>query len=421
MKIIKLEAENIKRLKAVSIKPDGNLVVIGGDNGEGKSSTIDSIAYALGGKSAICDEPIRRGKDKAKVVCDLGDLIVTRTFTKEGGGTLKVATKDGASYSSPQSMLDALVGKLSFDPLAFATMDPKKRLETLKQLVGLDFSELDEKRKRIFDERTAVNREGKSLKARLDEMPEFSDVPEDEVSVSALMEELYARQEINSLNKTKRQVAEDLNETIGKFKNSISDLEMRNRQLQTQLEDEKKELVRLQDQYDNALKAISDLQDADEQEIRDQITNAESINAKVRANRERAELKKQLDAKRAESKQLTNQLEAIDKVKAEALAAAKFPVEGLSFDESGVTYNGIPFDQASDAEKLRVSVAMGIAMNPKLKVLLIRNGSLLDEKNLRMIAEMAAEADAQVWMERVGKGDECQVIIEEGEVKDAKI
>jgi len=99
------------------------------------------------------------------------------------------------------------------------------------------------------------------------------------------------------------------------------------------------------------------------------------------------------------------------------LAAAKFPVEGLSFDEAGVLFNGIPFPQASAAEKLRVSVAMGIAMNPEFKVMLIRDGSLLDETNLATVAKMAAKSGAQVWIERVGKGKECQVIIEDGYVE----
>ena len=98
------------------------------------------------------------------------------------------------------------------------------------------------------------------------------------------------------------------------------------------------------------------------------------------------------------------------------MAEADFPIPGLAFDADGVTFNGIPFAQCSSAERLRVSVAMGIALNPKLKVLLIRDGSLLDDNNLAMIAEAAKEADAQVWIERVSKGEECSVIIEDGEV-----
>jgi hypothetical protein len=92
-------------------------------------------------------------------------------------------------------------------------------------------------------------------------------------------------------------------------------------------------------------------------------------------------------------------------------------VDGLSFDDSGVLLNGLPFSQASQAEQLRVSVAMGFAQNPELKVLLVRDGSLLDGNSLNLLDQMARDHDGQVWIERVGEGDQCAVIIEDGVVK----
>jgi hypothetical protein len=106
----------------------------------------------------------------------------------------------------------------------------------------------------------------------------------------------------------------------------------------------------------------------------------------------------------------------VDAGKTEKLAAAKFPVDGLSFDETGVTFGGLPFEQASSAEQLRISVAIGIALNPKLKVLLIRDGSLLDADSLKLVAEMAADSDAQVWVERVDDTRKVGVVIEDGSV-----
>lgn len=402
MKIIKLEAENIKRLKAITITPDGNLVVVGGNNGHGKSSTLDSIEYALAGKGAICEEPIARGKKKAKTVCDLGDLIVTRTFTKSGGGTLTVANKDGSEHRTPQAILDALVGKLSFDPLSFATMNPGKRLETLKQVVGLDFSTLDEQREAVYDERTEVNRNGKSLATRFEELEEVPDLPTEEIVVSDLMKELRQREEINQNNDLKRKL-------LKTDKNSAQALE-------SEIDRLTKQLLEIKSNITKGEKVWAELKDADEQEIREQITGAQNVNNGIKCNKERARLKNDLATQRKLSQSLTDKLTTIDKEKTDAMAAAKFPIDSLSFDETGVTYQDLPFDQASDAEKLRVSVAMGLAMNPKLKVLLIRNGSLLDADNLEMIATMAKENDAQVWIERVGKGKECSVVIEDGQI-----
>ena len=113
---------------------------------------------------------------------------------------------------------------------------------------------------------------------------------------------------------------------------------------------------------------------------------------------------------------MTERIEAIDARKEAEMSGASFPVDGLTFDEMGVSYNGLPFGQASHAEQLRVSLAMGLAMNPDLRVMLIREGSLLDDAHLAMVAEMVTEADAQVWLERVGKGPEVGIVIEDGMV-----
>ena len=91
-------------------------------------------------------------------------------------------------------------------------------------------------------------------------------------------------------------------------------------------------------------------------------------------------------------------------------------MDGLGFDEDGVTYNGIPFAQASSAEQIRVSLAMAMALNPELKVLRIKDGSLLDGDAMEAIREQIVERDFQLWIERVGDADAGAVIIEDGEV-----
>jgi len=112
---------------------------------------------------------------------------------------------------------------------------------------------------------------------------------------------------------------------------------------------------------------------------------------------------------RAAYQELTDGLAAIDRQKAEGLAAAKMPIDGLSFDNDGVTYQGIPFKQCSAAEQLRVSVAMAMALNPQVRVIRITN--------MRLIEEMAAANDYQCWVERVSDSAEgVGIYIEDGRV-----
>ena len=140
MRIVELRANNFKRLKAVRIKPCGNLVRIEGRNAQGKSSVLDAIEAALGGARHSPEVPIRNGTNKATIIADLGELIVERTFTTKGGPALEVRTKDGVPQKSPQAILDKLLGDLGFDPEGFVRLKPADQLLELKRLVGLDFA-----------------------------------------------------------------------------------------------------------------------------------------------------------------------------------------------------------------------------------------------------------------------------------------
>jgi len=155
-KIIKLTAENVKRLKAVEITPDGGCVVIGGNNAQGKTSVLDSIAMALGGKTNIPGKPIRDGQEKASVIVETDQLVVTRVFTS-GGSRVEIKNKDGLKFSSPQSILDALVGSIAFDPLEFSRKPAKEQLETLRDVCGIDTEEIENEIRNVFESRKLAN------------------------------------------------------------------------------------------------------------------------------------------------------------------------------------------------------------------------------------------------------------------------
>lgn len=427
MRIIQLTSENVKRVKAVTITPKGDAIVIGGANGNGKSSVLDSIAYALGGKSLIPSVPIRKGQKNARIEVDLGDLIVERRFT-EKGSTLQVSSKDGLKYPSPQSVLDALVGTLSFDPLEFVNMKPDKQTETLKALVGVSFDDLDSEAKRVYEERTLVNREAKTLEGQLAGLPSYPDAPAEAVSVDSLLSQIEEAEthngHITELQGKVHAAEREGQESQAAAKRCEDEIE-RLRLQAAQLKQDKERHERAAKESTDRAKAIE--ANLDSMEVRDtsslkkRIRTANETNQKINDNERRKTVALEMKRKNQESTKLTLALEEIASQKEQRLAEAKFPVEGLSFSEEGVLLNELPFEQASSAEQLKVSLAMGIAMNPKLKVLLIRDGSLLDEDNLRIVTEMAEANDAQIWIERVSKGKECSVIIENGEVAEEAV
>lgn len=401
MKIVELRAENVKRLKAVEITPDGTMQVIGGRNAQGKSSVLDAIWLALGGGPAARETtlPIRDGEDHAEVTLDLGDLIVTRTWTA-AGTRLSVKSGDGATYSSPQKMLDALVGQLSFDPLAFTRLSAREQREALLRLVELpvDVDAIDARRQLAFEERTEVGRQGKAI----GDVTVDDDLPAEETSASEIIAEIRKAEEHNrEVAAWKRQRDEAATEAA----EVVQQIEVLQRRLErlTANEVDAKEWLKRHSEHDTA-------------DLEEKLAGVEEANAKIRANNA---AKKQRDHKRQLRDQyasLTAEIEALDKEKAQALAEASFPVEGLGFDASGVTFHGVPLSQASSAEQIRVSLAVGMALNPKLRVLMIKDGSLLDAESLAAIREQVTQSDFQLWIERVGDADEGAVIIEDGQV-----
>ena len=401
MKIVQLTASNVKRLKAVEITPDGTVQVIGGRNAQGKSSVLDAIWLALGGGRAAKETtlPIRDGETQASVTLDLGDLIVTRSWTQKGT-TLKVTSKDGASYGSPQKMLDELVGRLSFDPLEFTRLSPREQRDALLDLVDLDVDvdALDRERAELFAERTEVGRRGKAI----GDVQVDDDLPTEEQSAG----ELIAR--IRDAEHHNREVQAQ-KERLLRVNAEADDLALEIARLQDDLATAQQEAVEAK----AFLKANSE---HDTTGLEADLATVEETNALIRANnaaRKQAERKADM---RQDYEILTKKLAELDEMKAQALAAARFPVDGLGFDDSGVTYQGVPFAQASSAEQIRVSLAMAMALNPKLRVLRIKDGSLLDAEAMSLIREQVAERDFQLWIERVGDADEGAVIIEDGAV-----
>lgn len=401
-KIIRLESTNYKRVKAVEIAPDpdGNLVIVAGKNGQGKSSILDSITAALGGVNAkTTPKPIRDGEERAEIILETEDLVVIRRFTASGT-TLTVKSPDGAVYPKGQAKLDDLLGKLSLDPLAFTQLSDKDQLATLLDLVQLPFDpdELAAERKELFDERTDVNRELKQARAAAESIhttPDMADLKP--VSVTDLLKEYRDGQSLNHEIDLALTARNGWAEKVERVKRELAEAEQN--------------LKAAEERLATAPPKV------DLEAIQSKLDNAEQINADVRTFDSWVQASTEVSQKQEEADELTAQIEAIDKRKAEGLAAAVFPVDELGFDESGVTFKSVPFKQASSAEQLRVSLAMAIALNPKLRVIRIADGSLLDSDNLALVESIAREHDFQVWIEMVGDGEGRGIIIEDGEVK----
>ncbi len=410
MRIIGLTAENVKRLKAVEIRPVGSMVQITGPNGAGKTSVLDAIMMGLGGKSLECPDPIRHGAEGAEVEIDLGEVVVKRKWTSAGNSRVQVEGRDGAVFKAPQELLDKWLGPLSFDPLAFSRMDPRQQVETLKRLTGLDFSDLDARRAHVYQERGDVNRQAKLLEGQIKGLPNLPDAPASEISVADLSQRHAQAVQQREHNQRKRTDAQT-------WAQAVTSLEANVRALEVELAEKRRRLAEAVQTRDRLATEVAQLVDPNPEAILSQLRGAEEHNRLYLEHRKRAEKQAELRTLNERSDSLTSTIEAIDEEKRNLLASTPMPVSGLAFGEAGVTFNGVLLEQASAAEQLRISAAIGAALNPKLRIMLLRDGSLLDQQSMTLLEKFASETDTQIWIERVA--DEpggVGIYIEEGEV-----
>lgn len=432
LRIVRLTAENVKKLRAVEIVPAGNVVQITGANGSGKSSVLDAIYYALAGAGAHPSRPVRAGTERAVIKLDLGEITVIRRFTESGGTSLQVEASNGARFPSPQRLLDELLGALTFDPLDFSRMDPRRQLDQLRGLVKLDtdIDALDAANRTDYASRTDHNRQARALRAQAEAIEVDPAAPATLVDLDALLEELQSAGEVNAEIERRRARRNDAERDVQAIRDQANRERNQAGVLRLQIARLQQEAIDLESQAANtdarADRLLAQLATAaplaaptDLSGIRARIDQAKVTNTKVASRQRRAELEAQAAAEEAKSQALTDAMEKRTTERSEAIGRASMPVPGLSFGDGEVIYNGIPFAQASSAEQLRVSVAIAMAANPKLRVLRIKDGSLLDENGLRLIAEMAGDRDFQIWIEQVDTSGLVGIVMEDGAVRGA--
>ncbi len=397
MRILQFRAQNIKRLVVVEITPDGNIIQISGKNGAGKTSVLDAIWWALEGVKAIQAQPIREGQDKASVELDFGEIVVERTWRGQNS-YLKVTNADGMAFSSPQTVLDGLIGKLSFDPLAFQRMKGSEQIVMLQDLAGVDGSAVAESNKVDFEARTEVNRDAKKAEAAAEQIVFPPDTPADETDLSELREKIEAQSSTN---------------------NSIKAAIDRQTELSSRIKKGKELIKALEDEFDS-LNELADTETTDTAAMSTEFNLAVTMNENARKRGERDQHLATVETLKAKSAELTEAMKKRTEDFQAQIAAADLPIDGLGLDlELGVMFDGHPFDQASNAEQIRISTALAMTANPTIRVLRIREGSLLDADSLAMISDMADAEDYQVWIEVVESGSDSAIILKDGMIANA--
>ncbi len=427
MRIVKLKVENVRRIKAATVQPTGRVVKVSGGNGEGKTSLLDSIALVLEGPGARGSvarrvSPLRIGTAEGKASVDLGEMVVTRHWS-DGGATTKLVvqerTPEGLStLKDGASILERLVGPVAFDPMRFAHGKPQDRRDELMRVSGLTdvLTDIAGRRLALYEERTIVGREADRLGGAIMTMPDVADLSEEvepETSTAALVAEMERRQAANVAHE---RAAGCLRAAHAAWRAAGEKVAT----LRGQLAEAEAALIARADARTVAqaamLSATSGLEDLADMEAR--VQEVESGNAAARARnltrQQRANMQAEHWTADGKRRSLTAAIERVDAEKVAALRDVKLPLPELGISDEDVTYRGVPFGDVSASERIKIGLAVGAAMNPALRVAIIRDGSLLDDESMAMVEAFAEEHDLQVWVELVGDDAAGAWVIEDG-------
>ena len=409
MKINKLEIENVKRIRAVKLEPTANgLTIIGGKNNQGKTSVLDSIAWALGGETFRPSEAAREGSvipPNLKVVMNSG-LVVER---KGKNSALKVT--DPSGQKAGQQLLDSFVEKLALNLPKFMESSGKEKAKILLQVIGVgdQLAIMEQQEKELFDERRAIGRIADQKEKYAKEQPYFPEAPKDLVSPSDLIrqqQEILAR---NGENQRKRELANQILESYNRQCGLVKSLEI-------ELLEAKQKLNALADDLETANKTAKDLQDESTAELEESIANIEEINRKVRANLDKEKAEDDAREYRKQYQGLTDQLEKVREEKTALLNSAELPLPELSVQDGELVYKGQKWDNMSGSDRLKVSTAIVRKLNPECGFVLLDKLEQMDLDTLREFGEWLEAEGLQAIATRVSTGDECSIIIEDGYV-----
>lgn len=412
LKINQLEIENVKRIKAVTLIPSANgLTIIGGDNGQGKTSVIDAIAWALGGDRFKPTSPKREGSSAnptLKITLSNG-IVVER---KGKNSELKVTDSHGKKAG--QQLLNCFIEQLALNLPKFMNAPNKEKADILLRIIGIGekLAKLEHEEQSLYNERRYVGQVSDKKRKYADEMVFYPDAPKDLVSPSELIkqqQEILAR---NGENARKRERASYYEYTVSTLTDEVA-------RLQNALAAKQRELEKATNDLTIAKTDAMDLVDQSTEELERNIANIEAINAKVRSNMEKAKAEDEASELERQYSDLTVKIEKVRNERYDLLNNASLPLPGLSVEGGELTYQGKKWDSMSGSEQLIVSTAIVRKLNPNCGFVLMDKLEQMDIQTLNRFGEWLTEQGLQVIGTRVSQGDECSIIIEDGYSKPA--
>ena len=413
IKIASLTTENVKRVKSVHIEPSPNgLTIIGGNNNNGKTSILDSIAWALGGNKY---RPSKAQREGSVVPPTLNLKLSNGLIVERKGKNSDLKVTDPTGNKAGQNLLDSFVEELAINLPKFINSSDKEKANTLLEIIGVgqQLYELECQEKEKYNLRRSIGQIADQKEKFAKEQPFYPEAPKTLVSITDLITQQQDILAKNGENQRKRDMTDQLHRQAA--------------QLMVEIERQENTLANLKEQYqsilrdyDVAQKTSEQLQDESTEELEESIANIEAINIKVRANLDREKAEQDAAEYRTQYSSLTTEIESLRKQRMDLLQNADLPLEGLSVEDGELLYNGQRWDNMSGSQQLMVSTAIVRKLKPECGFVLIDKLEQMDMQTLNEFGAWLEQEGLQAIATRVSTGDECSIIIEDGYVKNSE-
>ena len=413
IKIASLTTENVKRVKSVHIEPSPNgLTIIGGNNNNGKTSILDSIAWALGGNKY---RPSKAQREGSVVPPTINLKLSNGLIVERKGKNSDLKVTDPTGNKAGQNLLDSFVEELAINLPKFINSSDKEKANTLLEIIGVgqQLYELECQEKEKYNMRRSIGQIADQKEKFAKEQPFYPEAPKTLVSITDLITQQQDILAKNGENQRKRDMTDQLHRQAT--------------QLMAEIERQENTLANLKEQYQSVLrdydvaqKTSEQLQDESTEELEESIANIEAINIKVRANMDREKAEQDAAEYRTQYSSLTTEIESLRKQRMDLLQNADLPLEGLSVEDGELLYNGQRWDNMSGSQQLMVSTAIVRKLKPECGFVLIDKLEQMDMQTLNEFGAWLEQEGLQAIATRVSTGDECSIIIEDGYVKNTE-
>ena len=415
VKINTLEVENTKRIKAVQLEPNKNgLTVIGGNNGEGKTSVLDAICWALGGESYRPKKAAREGSVlPPHIAVELSNGIKVERKGKNSALTVIDTTGKRAG----QTLLNGFIDQLALDLPRFMEASDKEKASTLLNIIGVEdeLNALRKQEKSLAQDRLYLGRVAKMKQGAADELPSYPDAPEEMLSASELIRQQQAILAKNGENQNKRDDLKINERALASVSDEVESIKSKIEELESRLVERKQRREKLTEAVETGRKTVDELRDESTKALEKNIADLEDINIMVRANFDRKRAAEEAQSAMDDYDVKKKEIEEVREKITNLLKGADLPLPELSVDDDGaLTYRGYNWDGLSGSEQLRVATAIVRRLNPECGFVLLDKLEQMDTDTLKDFGAWLESEGLQAIATRVSTGDECSIVIEDG-------